>query len=252
MKHFEKIIYLIIGVFIANGASMIKEWILYVPDYQINAEIKAPLAETRLELINQETGKVIRLPDPGGPNPIEVHLKNTGKKQIENLEVILEFITTGDFDLFDEEYAVNPKKGFDKITFSRPKNTERRIKFDLFNPGDEFIYLATGTRPVTAIVYSRFPGLSFYQEYSPLGKNYKIWRLFNIIFIAFSAVFSLILVYFVQKRIIKQYGIRKILSSGIINVYWKDRTGTEKLYFWVGLCLLFLSCPMLMSLIKNI
>lgn len=254
MKYFEKIIFPIILVFLAQGTSAVEKWISYVPDYRITAEIKAPLAKASLSLVNEKTGEEINIPELQdlGPNPIEVHLKNTGKKPIENLEFIIEFISKGNLNLSDEIYSVKPKRGFGSISFSKPKNTERRVIFGLFNPGDEWIYFATGWCPVTVTTYTKFPGLSFYQEYSPTGQNYKIWRLFNIVFIAFSAVFSLILVCFVQKRIIEQYGIRKILSRGIINAYWNDRTGKERFHFWAGIWLLLISCLMLTSLIKNI
>ena len=87
LKHLEKIFYIVLAVVVMIAFNRLFD----VPDYKINTNIKAPLGKTSLELVNQETGERIPLPDPGGPNPIEVHLKNTGKKPIANLEVILEF-----------------------------------------------------------------------------------------------------------------------------------------------------------------
>ena len=151
--------------FVALLFPTIKERVLDTPDYRINAKIEAPLAKVEAWLVNKDTGKKISMPDAGlGINPIAVQLKNTGKKPIHNVEFVLEFVATGNFNLFDEGYSVKPERGFGKINISAPNGTERRVNIDLFNPGDEFIYLATGTRPVTAMVYTKLPGLSFYQN----------------------------------------------------------------------------------------
>jgi hypothetical protein len=167
------------------------------------------------------------------------------------VEVVLEFVTTGDFRLFDEEYSVKPGKGFGKINFSRPKDTERRVEFDLFNPGDELMYFAIGTRPVTVIAYSRFPGLSFYQEHSPIGKYDNMIRFSMIGFIGLIAGYGILLFCIVQKQIIEQYGVRNILGRGFVNVYWNDRTKTERLFLWAGLYLAIFSCLMLAILISS-
>jgi hypothetical protein len=162
---------IIIGIIVGVSAPLLTQYIMKLietPDYRISAEIKAPLVKVETLLINRETDEKISLPDGQGLNPIEVLVTNTGKKPIEKVEIILEFLATGDFQLFDEKcYPIKPERGFEKIDISAPNKTERRVKLDLFNPGDEFLYLATGTRPVRAIAYTRFPGLSFYQEYKP-------------------------------------------------------------------------------------
>jgi hypothetical protein len=232
--------------------SLFKERVIDVPEYRIDAKIKAPIISVDVWLVNQETGeKIYHVPDAQFPNPIEVRLKNTGKKPIENLEVILEFVATGDFTLSDERYSVKPKRGFSEVNLSTLKNTERRVKLDLFNPGDEFMYSATATRPVTAIAYARFPGLSFYQEYTPVGPHDNIFRLFVISFLALSGMYGMFLVGRVQKRIIERYGIRNILREGFIKVYWGDRTKTERLHFCTGFFLAIISCLLLAKLISN-
>jgi hypothetical protein len=247
LKHLEKIFYVVLAAVVMIAFTRLFD----VPDYKINANIKAPLVKTSLELVDQVTGESYPLPDPGGPNPIEVHLKNTGKKPIANLEVILEFEAVGDFNLLDEKYAVKPGKGFGKINLSAPKNVERRVRLELFNPGDEFMYFATGTRPVKIIAYSKFPGLSFYQHYSPVGKYDKIIRLSVIIFLVISTFFGLLSVCIVQKRIIEQCGIWNISDRGFINVYWYDRTKRERLFFYAGFCLVLLSGISLAKVISN-
>lgn len=245
----KKIFYIFLGVLITNAFALFKERLIDVPEYRINAKIKAPLAKVDAWLVNQDTGEKTYMPDIPGINPIEVRLKNTGKKPIENLEVVLEFLVTGDFDLFDEVFFVKPKRGFSKINFSKPKNTERRITLDLFNPKDEFMYFATGTRPVMAIAYARFPGLSFYQEYTPVGPYDNILRLSMIILLALSAFYGIFLAYYVHKRIIKQNEIRNILKRGFINVYWSDRTKTERLWFCSGFCLALFSCLLILAIL---
>jgi hypothetical protein len=250
MKHLEKILYPVIVAVIAIGAQQFTEKIFAVPDYQINAKIKAPLGRVDMWLESQ-TGEKIYIPDAPGPNPIEVHLINTGKKPIKNLEFIMEFMGTGDLSLSDEWYSVKPIKGFGSISFSKPRNTERRVIFDLFNPGDEWMYFATGWRPVTVITYAKFPGLSFYQEYNPVGKHDNFIRLFVLIFLSLCIVFGMILVVFIQKIIIKQYGIRNILRKGIINAYWNDRTTRERLLFYYGFSLAILSSIILVKLISD-
>ena len=57
--------------------------------------LKAPLTKVEAWLVNAETGKKISMPDFPGLNPIEVRLKNTGKKPIENAEFVLEFVRKG-------------------------------------------------------------------------------------------------------------------------------------------------------------
>lgn len=239
--HLEKVVYLILGGLIAITFIIIKERIFDVPDYRITAKIQAPLLDVKGWLVEEKTGKTIELPNfQGGINPIEVLLKNTGKKPIENIEVILEFLATGDFSLSDEEFAVKPDKGFGKVEFKKPNNMERRVKLSLFNPGDEFMYFATGSRPVKVITYSRFPGLTFHQEYW-VGKYYTPIRLSIFILISLFIVYGLFLSSLVQKRIIKQYGIMNIPKRGFLNVYWNDRHKTEREIFFYGLTISILS-----------
>ena len=254
LKRLEKILYIFLTVVITTTGLSLKERLIDIPDLQIIAKIKAPLSKVDAWL-ESETGEKIHLPDAPSPflNPIEVNLKNTGKKEIKNLEVTLEFVATGELNLLDERYSTKPEKGFGKISFSKPSETKRLVTLSLFNPRDEFTFFAFETRPVTVIAYSKFPGLSFYQEYYS-GKRDNIDNIFfysMIIFYVLSAVVSLLPVCFVQKRIIEQYGIRKILSRGIINVYWNDRTGTERLYFWMGgICLALISSQLFFVILR--
>lgn len=54
--------------------------------------------------------------------------------------------------------------------------------------------------------------------------------------IALTAV-GILLISFVQTRIINQHGIRRFRERGFINVYWHDRTTTERWCFYIGLFL---------------
>jgi hypothetical protein len=170
---------------------------------------------------------------------------NTGKKPIENVEFVLEFVATGKFSLLNEEYGVMP--GFGKVNISSPKKSKRLIKLELFNPGDDFIYSAIGTKPVKIISYTKFPGLSFYQEYSP-GKRGGLYYTV-IVLLAIFACYGLFIVFIVQKEIIKQYGIRNILNRGFINVYWNDRTKTEIVFLFMGFSIALLSCLTLVTIL---
>ena len=251
MKHFERIFYIVIGVIITILANEYIKPLIADPDYRIKANIRAPLARVDAWLVDQKTGEKIYIPDTQGPNPIQVLLKNTGKKPIENLEVIMEFEATGDLSLSDEKYSTKPDKGFGSVTFSKPKNTERRVRLGLFNPGDELMYFAIGSRPVMVTTYAKFPGLSFYQQYSPVGQHDNFIRLFEISFFALSSAFGILLFFSVQKMIIEQYGIRNILRRGFINTYWNDRTKKEKLRFYLGFSLALISGVILAKLISN-
>jgi hypothetical protein len=51
---------------------------------------------------------------------------------------------------------------------------------------------------------------------------------------------GILLISFVQIRIIKDHGIRHFQKRGFINVYWHDRTKTERRCFWIGLVLMSL------------
>jgi hypothetical protein len=56
---------------------------------------------------------------------------------------------------------------------------------------------------------------------------------------ALSAVGVLLMTY-AQTGIIKAKGIRHFGERGFLNVYWRDRTATERWCFFVGLTLLLL------------
>ena len=176
VKDKKQLIHLIIAAIIGAivGATctivftIFKEKVIDVPDYRMNAYICAPLSKAKMELVNVDTGKAIELPDGDqGPNPIYVRLKNTGKNPIENAEIVLEFQATGEFQLSEEGYKTKPETGFGKIDIIRTKDGERRIRFALFNPGDQLEYFATGSRPVTVVAYTKLRGLSFFQKQSP-------------------------------------------------------------------------------------
>jgi hypothetical protein len=166
------IIAAIIGAIVGATSTIMftifKEKVIDVPDYRMDAYICAPLSKVKAELVNVDTGRVIELPDGAQwPNPIYVRLTNTGKKPIENVEIVLEFQATGEFRLSEEGYKTKPEKGFGKINIIRTKDIERRISFALFNPGDQLEYFATGSRPVTVVAYTKLRGLSFFQKQSP-------------------------------------------------------------------------------------
>ena len=51
---------------------------------------------------------------------------------------------------------------------------------------------------------------------------------------------GILLISFVQRRIIKDHGILHFQKRGFINVYWHDRTKAERWCFWIGLVLMSL------------
>ena len=51
---------------------------------------------------------------------------------------------------------------------------------------------------------------------------------------------GILLISFVQTRIINEHGIWHFHKRGFINVYWRDRTKPERWCFWVGLVLMSL------------
>jgi len=59
------------------------------------------------------------------------------------------------------------------------------------------------------------------------------------------AAIGILLISFVQTRIIRRHGIGHFQKRGFINVYWHDRTRAERWCFWVGLSLL--STPFLVA-----
>lgn len=54
------------------------------------------------------------------------------------------------------------------------------------------------------------------------------------------AVVGILLISFVQIRIIREHGIWHFQKRGFINVYWHDRTKGERWCFWIGLALILL------------
>lgn len=52
------------------------------------------------------------------------------------------------------------------------------------------------------------------------------------------AVIGILLISFVQTRIIRRHGMGHFQKRGFINVYWHDRTKVERWCFWFGLTLL--------------
>ncbi len=52
------------------------------------------------------------------------------------------------------------------------------------------------------------------------------------------AAIGILLISFVQTKIIARHGIGHFKKRGFINVYWYDRTRTERWCFWTGLILL--------------
>jgi hypothetical protein len=54
------------------------------------------------------------------------------------------------------------------------------------------------------------------------------------------AVVGVLLITYVQTEIIKGKGMRHFGERGFVNVYWRDRTTTERWCFFIGLGLLLL------------
>jgi hypothetical protein len=52
------------------------------------------------------------------------------------------------------------------------------------------------------------------------------------------AAVGILLISFVQTRIIRRHGMGHFQKRGFINVYWHDRTKAERWCFWAGLTLL--------------
>jgi hypothetical protein len=62
-----------------------------------------------------------------------------------------------------------------------------------------------------------------------------------IVISAFAlAAVGVLLMTYVQTRIIRGKGIRHFGERGFVNVYWRDRTTIERWCFFVGLSLLLL------------
>jgi len=54
------------------------------------------------------------------------------------------------------------------------------------------------------------------------------------------AATGILLISFVQIKIIIRHGIRHFQQRGFINVYWHDRTSIERWCFWGGFSLLIM------------
>lgn len=52
------------------------------------------------------------------------------------------------------------------------------------------------------------------------------------------AAIGILMISFVQTRIIARHGIGHFKKRGFVNVYWHDRTRAERWCFWTGLILL--------------
>ena len=94
-------------------------------------------------------------------------LRNVGKKQLENVEITLEFSANGEVRLQNQGYATNPPNGFGKVEFSDDSPNQKRIRVALLNPKDEVESSAIAVRPTTIVAYSKLPGLSFFQVQRP-------------------------------------------------------------------------------------
>lgn len=166
-KHLEKVFYIVAGVIIATAATVIKERLFDTKDYELRAYICAPLVDVEAKWVNLTTGEEFDVPDAEGLNPIFVRFENTGKLPMEELSIVLHFEATGNFQLLDEAFATTPLQGFGTFEIVAMGETARELAIDLFNPGDKFEYIATGTRPATITASSKFPGLSYYEQQQP-------------------------------------------------------------------------------------
>ena len=166
-EHFEKVAYLIIGGVITIAVGFAKDKFFDTPDLAIQASICAPVTKVSAKLVNIETGKEYPIENPESPNPVEVRFRNVGKKQLENIELVLEFTANGEVRLQNQSYATKPPAGFGNVVFVDETTNRKRIQIALLNPKDEFVYLADAVRPTTIVAYSKAPGVSFYQLQRP-------------------------------------------------------------------------------------
>jgi hypothetical protein len=61
---------------------------------------------------------------------------------------------------------------------------------------------------------------------------------FIVVSLIVIAATGIVLISLIQTKIIREYGIRHFKKRGFINVYWHDRTITERWCFWTGLSLM--------------
>lgn len=166
-EHVEKIAYMILGAAITLTTGFAKEKLFDTPDFALQASICAPVTKMTATLVHVETGKEYPIENPEGPNPVEVRFRNVGKKQLENIELVLEFTANGEVRLQNQSYATKPPVGFGKVGFVDETPNRKRIQIALLNPQDEFLYFADAVRPTTIVAYSKAPGMSFYQLQRP-------------------------------------------------------------------------------------
>ena len=166
-EHVDKVGYMILGGVITVATGLAKDKLLDTPDFALQASICAPVTKVTAKLVNIETGEEIPLENPEAPNPVEVRFRNVGKKQLENIELVLEFSANGELRLQNQRYVTKPPVGFGKVVFVDETPNRKRIQITLLNPKDEFLYFADAGRPTTIVAYSKAPGLSFYQLQRP-------------------------------------------------------------------------------------
>ena len=166
-EHAEKIAYMLIGSGITLATGFAKDKLFDTPDLALQASICAPVTKNTAKLVNIETGKEYPIENPEFPNPVEVRFRNVGKKQLENIELVLEFAANGAVRLQNQSYATKPPVGFGKVTFVDETPNRKRVQIALLNPKDEFLYFADAVRPTTIVAYSKAPGVSFYQLQRP-------------------------------------------------------------------------------------
>ena len=166
-EHAEKVAYMVFGSALTLATGFAKDKLFDTSDFALQANICAPITKITAKLVSVETGKEYRVENPESPNPVEVRLRNVGKKQLENIEIVLEFSANGEVRLQNQGYITNPPVGFGKVGFIDETPNKKRIQIALLNPKDEFIYTAYAVRPTTIIAYSKVPGMSFYQLQKP-------------------------------------------------------------------------------------
>ena len=125
------------------------------------------MTKVTAKLVNKQTGEEIKIENPELPNPIEVRFQNVGKKQLENIELVLDFAANGEVRLENQFFATKPPVGFGKIVLVDETPNRKRIQIALLNPKDEIQYFAIAARPTTIVAHAKAPGISFYQVQRP-------------------------------------------------------------------------------------
>ena len=166
-EHVGKIAYMLLGSGVTLATGFAKDKLFDTPDFALQASICAPVTRNTAKLVNVKTGKEYPIENPEFPNPVEVRFRNVGKKQLENVELVLEFTANGEVRLQNQSYATKPPLGFGKVVFVDETPNRKRIRIALLNPRDEFSYFADAVRPTTIVAYSKAPGMSFYQLQRP-------------------------------------------------------------------------------------